>query len=88
MAIALNKHAPVCERKALEEGRINENSVSRTYLYEISRNWRILSEAATDNAKCKASADIIISTMVYLRRIGCYDIEGLLMKRIGGSKGD
>lgn len=90
MAITLNKQAAKCEEIALAGGKITHMSSSRTVLYDISRNWRNLLDA-TDfpsdnqpdwNEKEEAAAEVLVSALTYLRRIGCKNIERLLLDTI------
>lgn len=89
MAITLNKHAIRCVKIALAKGIITPTSSARTSLYDISRHWRRLTEAT----KCvgnsgewsereEEAARVIISTLTYLQRVGCIDIEQLLKDTI------
>ena len=86
MAITLNKYAARCEEIALAGGKITPDSSARTFLYDISRNWRTLLDASgfsSDNPgswsdKEEAACEVMISAMAYLQRIGCRNIEQLL----------
>ena len=85
MAITLNKHAAMCEENAIARGKITLNSSARPLLYDISRNWRELLDATSMrhegsewNEKEELAAEIIISTITYLRRVGCSNIEQLI----------
>lgn len=86
MAITLNKYAAKCERMAITSGEITSDSSPRTLLYSISRNWRVLLDIAGQDtakrgmwtAKEEAAGEVIVSTLTYLRRIGCNDVERLL----------
>ena len=86
MAITLNKYAIQCEEIAIASGGITSGSSARPLLYDISRHWRRLLESSSfqsDNIESwseeeEAAADVMISTLAYLRRIGCKNIEQLL----------
>lgn len=90
MAITLNKHAIRCEKMALTSGKITRDSSAGTFLYDISRNWRLLAKATVfkslTNPKWSerevAAAEVLVSTITYLQRIGCKDIEKLLKETI------
>lgn len=90
MAIPLNKSAIRCEEIAIAGGRITPNSSARPLLYDISRNWRKLLDATSfksDNPgpwseREEAASEVMISTMTYLQRIGCKNIEQLLKDTI------
>ncbi len=90
MAIMLNKYAIQCEEIAIASGKITPNSSARSLLYDISRNWRTLLDAtsfSSDNPspwseREEAAGEVIISTMAYLQRIGCKNIEQLLKDTI------
>lgn len=82
----LNKYAILCEEAALVGGKITADSSPRTLIYDISRSWRALLDA-TDfrserlkdwSEKEELAAEIIISAMAFLQRVGCKDIERLL----------
>lgn len=91
MAITLNKLAKQCHKKALIDGKITETSSSTPLLYEISRNWRRLADATSFRSdrnpeyseKEANAADVILSTITYLQRIGCKNIEQLLRSMAG-----
>lgn len=86
MAITLNKQAVRCEKTAIAQGKITPLSSSRASLYEISRKWRMLLDATSFPSKEApqwsereiTAAEMMVETLVYLRRIGCDDIEQLL----------
>lgn len=90
MAITLNKYAIRCEEIAIASGKITSNTSPRTSLYDISRHWRELLDASGYksgnagpwNEKEEAAAEVMISTMTYLQRIGCKNIEQLLKDTI------
>ncbi len=90
MAITLNKYAIRCEEIAIAGGKISPNSSARPLLYDISRNWRKLLDATnfkSDNSgewseKEESASEVIISTLTYLQRIGCKNIEQLLKDTI------
>lgn len=85
MAITLNKCAIRCEEIAIAGGKITNNSSARPLLYDISRNWRTLLDATNFKSglgewseKEAAAGEVLISTLTYLQRIGCKNIEKLL----------
>lgn len=86
MAITLNKSAIRCEEIAIASGKITSHSSARALLYDISRHWRELLDASSfqsDNPGAwsereEKAAEVMISTMTYLQRIGCKNIERLL----------
>lgn len=90
MAITLNKSAIRCEEIAIASGKITPNSSASPLLYDISRNWRALLAASgfsSDNPgpwseREEAAGEVIISTITYLQRIGCRNIEALLRDTI------
>lgn len=90
MAITLNKYAIRCEKIAIAGGKITPNSSAQPLLYDISRNWRKLLDATnfkSDNPgdwseKEESASEVIVSTLTYLQRIGCKDIEQLLKDTI------
>lgn len=90
MAITLNKCAVKCEQAAIASGRITENSSARPLLYDISRHWRELLDATCFSSpntgpwseREEAAAEVIISAITYLQRIGCRNIEMLLKDTI------
>lgn len=90
MAITLNKYAIQCEEIAIAGGKITTSSSARPLLYDISRNWRTLLDATSftsDNPgpwseREEAASEVLISTVTYLQRIGCKNIEQLLKDTI------
>lgn len=89
MAITLNKSAIRCEEIAIASGKITSNSSARPLLYDISRNRELLDASSfqSDNPgpwseKEEAAAEVMISTLTYLQRIGCKNIEQLLKDTI------
>lgn len=85
MAITLNKQAKMCEKAALQSGRITPDSPAGTFLYDISRHWRRLIKATNFisrlgrwSEKEVCAGEVIISAVTYLQRLGCTDIEQLL----------
>lgn len=90
MAITLNKYAIRCEEMAIAGGKITHDSSAQPLLYDISRNWRKLLDATSFKSddsgawseKEEAAGDVIISTVAYLQRIGCRNIEQLLRETI------
>lgn len=90
MAIKLNKLAIRCAEIALANGKITSTSSSRVMLYDISKHWRNLCDASGENTdpecawseKERTAAELMISSMVYLQRIGCTNIEQLLRQTI------
>lgn len=90
MAITLNKYAIRCEEIAIAGGKITPNSSAQPLLYDISRNWRKLLDATnfkSDNLgdwseKEESASEVIVSTLTYLQRIGCKNIEQLLKDTI------
>ena len=90
MAITLNKLAKQCEKIALEQGIITEQSSPQVLLYDISRHWRELLDATNFasltlvgwNEKEDVAAELIVSAVTYLQRIGCTNIERLIKQKI------
>lgn len=85
MAIPLKKFAQQCEEVAMGSGSITPQTSPTVSLYDISRRWRELCQAARHSrtkggwtAREKAAASVVIATLTYLRRIGCKDVERLL----------
>lgn len=86
MAITLNKYAVRCEQLAIAEGKITSTSSAQPLLYDISRNWRALLDATnfrslsldTWSEKEEMAGEVMVSTLAYLQRIGCSNIEQLL----------
>lgn len=90
MAIPLKKFAERCESMAIQKGAISPLTSASVSLYDISRDWRRLHKA-TDfksdsfegwSEKEECAANLIISTLVYLRRIKCRDVEKLLREKL------
>ena len=87
MAITLNKQAIRCEEIAIANGKITPSSSARPLLYDISRSWRDLCDATVFRNDSSGSwsereiqaAEVMIATMTYLQRIGCKNIERLLL---------
>lgn len=90
MAITLNKLAKLCEKMALEQGIITEQSSPQVLLYDISRCWRRLLDATNFQSlelkewseKEDIVAELIVSAVTYLQRIKCDNIEKLLKDKI------
>ena len=90
MAITLNKQAIKCEQIALASGSITPNSSPNAHLYDISRQWRRLCHATKHlsteivgyTEKEEKAAEVILATLTYLQRIGCANIERLLLDTI------
>lgn len=86
MAIKLNKYAIQCEKIALDNGKITSESSPTVSLHDISREWRSLCNATVYqgvdssrwNEKEVKAANVIIATLIYLKRIRCDNIEKLL----------
>lgn len=86
MAITLNKLAVRCENDAIGCGRITGESSPRMSLYDISVRWRTLMDATAFrhpdfpkySEKEVEGARVLLSTLAYLRRVGCANIEQLL----------
>lgn len=90
MAITLNKQAIRCEEIALAGGKITPASSPRTLLYDISREWRQLLDATSFpsekmpdwSEKEEAASEVLVAALTYLQRIGCKNIEQLLLDTI------
>lgn len=87
MAIPLNKYAVRCEELAISSGWITTNSSATPLMYDISRDWRMLLKATSFRCGAwtereEAAADVIVSTLAYLNRLGCSNIEKLLTDSI------
>ncbi len=90
MAITLNKQAIRCEEIAIASGKITPSSSARPLLYDISRSWRDLCDATgfkSDNPgpwseREEQAAEVMVATITYLQRIGCKNIERLLLDTI------
>ncbi len=75
-----------CEEVAIAKGEITPLSSPSVSLYDISRKWRDLCDSTAFKSlsfdgwseKEKGAADVVISALTYLQRIGCKDIEKLL----------
>lgn len=88
--ITLNKLAVKCYDIALCLGKINRFSSGKAFILAISAEWRKLFDATKYRSEHlpkyseqeEAAAGIIISTLTYLRRIGCEDIERLIKDKI------
>lgn len=86
MAIKLNKYAALCRRIAIANGKITKDSSATPFLYDISRHWRKLLDATNFKSsndgrwseKEEAASEVIISSIIYLKHLGCKDIEKLL----------
>lgn len=86
MAIPLRKFAALCEKVAIDGGKITDASSPQASLYEISRKWRELYSATTFRSqsvkgwseKEVAAAEVIIASLTYLQRIGCENVEKLV----------
>ena len=81
MAITLNKLAKQCEKIALEQGIITEQSSPQVLLYDISRHWRELLDA-TNFASLTLVGWNEKEDVTYLQRIGCTNIERLIKQKI------
>lgn len=87
MAIPLKKFAALCEEVTLSRGNITSLSSPTVSLHEISRTWRELCNTTAhkdDNLsdwtqREVGAADMIIATLTYLQRIGCNDVEKLIL---------
>ena len=88
--ITLNKLAKRCLETAMRKGKINNYTSRRAFILLISVKWRELLEASKYHSKHlpgyseqeSAAAGIIISTITYLSRIGCANIEQLIKDTI------
>mgnify|MGYP007008125669 FL=1 len=88
--ITLNKLAKRCLETAMRKGKINNYTSRRAFILLIPVNWRELLEASKYHSKHLpgyseqeiAAAGIIISTITYLSRIGCANIEQLIKDTI------
>ena len=86
MAVSLKKLATQCVEVAMANGKITPLSSPNVTLYDISRNWRKLCRSTSFKSceqidyseKEEAAAEVIISALTYLQRIGCKDIEKLI----------
>lgn len=87
MAIKLNKYAVRCEEIAIASDKITPNSSAQPLLYELSRNWRKLIDSTNESKgswseKEEVAGEVIITAVTYLQRIGCANIEKLLIDTI------
>lgn len=88
--ITLNKLAKKCFDIAMRRGKINECTSGRAIIMAISAEWRELMEATKYRSEHlpkysqreEEAADVIISTLTYLKRIGCKDIEQLIKDKV------
>lgn len=88
--ITLNKLAARCFEIALRKGKINQYTSARALLMAISSEWRKLLSATKLRSghipeyseQEEKAADVIISTLTYLKRIGCENIERLIKDKI------
>lgn len=86
MALTINHYARLCERAAIANGEITPDTSARVNLYDISRHWRDLADATSFahphhkqySEKEVAAAKVVISSITYLRRIKCGNIERLI----------
>lgn len=88
MAITLNKQAVRCEDIAKACGKITPTSPVKILSCDISRAWRNLDSIGSNyksqllqewSEKEVAAAEVMITTLTYLQRIGCRNIESLLL---------
>lgn len=90
MALPLKKFAAQCVKSAIEGGKITKASSPRVSLYDISRRWRELYDATGFQSlsvkgwteKEVAAARVVIASLTYLERIGCKNVEQLLLKTL------
>ena len=91
MAITLNKeYGALCEEITAANEYLTPESSARPLIYDISRNWRELADATPfvcdkDRRYSEqevAAAKVVISSICYLQRIGCPDVERLLKDTI------
>lgn len=88
--ITLNKLAKKCFAIAMHSGKINKDSSRRAFIMAISAEWRELLTATKFRSRHlpdyseqeEEAADIIISTLTYLERIDCKNIEKLIKDKI------
>lgn len=88
--ITLNKLAAKCFEIAMRRGKINKYTSARAILMAISAEWRELTQATKFRSghipqyseQEEEAADVIISTLTYLKRIGCKNIEQLIKDKI------
>lgn len=89
MAITLNKFASQCEKAAIRDGKITKLSSPRISYYQLSVLWRRLGKATkfrSDHTRWSEqeymTAELIVGALVYLKRLGCENIESLLKDKI------
>lgn len=88
--ITLNKLAKRCLEIAIRRGRINSYTSRHAIIVAISVEWRKLLNASKYRSEHlsnyseqeEEAASIIISTLIYLKRIGCKNIEQLIKDKI------
>lgn len=88
--ITLNKLAKRCLEIAIRKGKINSYTSRHAIIVSISVEWRELLNASKYRSERLpnyseqeiAAAGIIISTITYLSRIGCVNIEQLIKDTI------
>lgn len=88
--ITLNKLAVRCFEIAMRRGKINQFTSGKAIILAISSEWRELLEATKFKSEHlpqyseqeEEAADIIITTLTYLHRIGCEDVERLIKDKI------
>lgn len=90
MAITLNKYATMCEKAAIADGSINDDTSYRLFLYDVSRSWRREADAVSFKSmelgdyteRQIAGADVIIDQLLCLKRDGCDQLEQLIRDRM------
>lgn len=88
--ITLNKLAVKCFEIAMRRGKINKFTSGKAIILAISSEWRELLGATKFKSEHlphyseqeEEAADIIITTLTYLHRIGCEDVEQLIKDKI------
>lgn len=88
--ITLNKLAKRCLDIAVRKGKINSYTSRHAVIVAISVEWRKLLDASKYRSRHlpdyseqeEDAAGIIISTLIYLKRIGCKNIEQLIKDKI------
>lgn len=88
--ITLNKLAAKCYDIAIRRGKIGRHSSGYAIIIAISAEWRSLCKATKFRSERmpkyseqeESAADVIITTLTYLKRIGCEDIEQLIKEKI------
>lgn len=88
--ITLNRLAERCYQIALKRGKINIYTSRRAIINAISTEWRELSQAEKSKSNHlpkysqqeEEAADVIITTLTFLQKIGCSDIERLIKDKI------